>query len=873
MYEAHFGFSGPPFQLNPDPSFYFNSRGHGHALAYLRYGAAQGEGFIVVTGEIGAGKTTLVRTLLDELDRVQIVPAQIVSTQLAEGELLQAILAAYGIPSQGTSKASLLATLEAFLMALATQGRRALLIVDEAQNLQTKVIEELRMLSNFQLGTHALMQSFLVGQPELRKKLESPELEQFRQRVTASCHLGPLDEAETRAYVEHRLHRVGWDGQRPLFGEGAFTQVHRWTGGVPRRINRLCNRLLLGAFLEAHDEITAEQVERTALELRQEIGETFEPLPLGPSAQVAAVGPAPAPSAGPSSDIDVPLELGEVAAPVASPTPAPAPVVEPVSAPTVEPVVAAPIPAPEPIEAPVVTPAVAPAVDVPVVAEVPATEAPPAHAPVPQAPAEDVATVSAPAPVAEPVVVDEQVYQDALVSISSGVSAPADVVRTQNLVLKRGYGVLLCLADTAAGALKAAAIAKALAAVDGAPRMLLVNPGLQADVWPWEDMESILPALEVGLHLGVPTGAFDAVAPMLFERLDEVIQEFAPLGLLSLGSSEAVLACSLMAHKRGIPVVRIEAGERQAQGEAPLNALLIEQIAEMLFATNVPVTHRTLHQMGVLPERVQGVPGRLASDIQAAVEPAMTTPYGAFLRNNLPMFLGPRWSQQVDGTAYAVVALDAHDPARVDALLDVLLEVHAVTKLVWLVNPSTAAVLQQWLTAHPERADKVYLIPEGRLGRQEVEERNGASILCGQVRSLPDQFSILRGAVCLISEPSQLLADVAEGFNVPALIVQGRRMTLLDHGHLPADHVWGSIILNDKIAQLVDRSQAQAQAAGVQGESGQDPMRLAPPKTESPRLSPAFGIAQRLQGWVTVRQVAHRAHAQGAAQAVTTPGE
>ena len=252
MYEAHFGLSGPPFQLNPDPSFYFNSKGHGHALAYLRYGVVQGEGFIVVTGDIGAGKTTLVRTLLDELDRAKVIAAQIVSTQLESGDLLQAIITAFGIPCQGSTKASMISTLEAFLMTLATQGRRALLVIDEAQNLEIRAIEELRMLSNFQLGTQTLLQSFLVGQPELRKALESPSMEQLRQRVTASCHLGPLGVDETRGYVEHRLHRVGWQ-HRPAISDEAFDQIYRWSGGVPRRINRLANRLLLAAFLEGRD--------------------------------------------------------------------------------------------------------------------------------------------------------------------------------------------------------------------------------------------------------------------------------------------------------------------------------------------------------------------------------------------------------------------------------------------------------------------------------------------------------------------------------------------------------------------------------------------------------------------------------------------
>jgi putative secretion ATPase (PEP-CTERM system associated) len=272
MFESYFGLSGPPFQLGPDPAFYFDSRGHGHALAYLKFGAHQGEGFVVVTGEIGAGKTLLVRTLLEGLDKSKVVAAHVVSTQLEAGDLLRAIMGAFGIAATGGTKAHHLASIEAFFVALAIKGRRALLVVDEAQNLGREAVEELRMLSNFQLGSTSLLQSFLVGQPELRTLLQSKSMEQLRQRVTASCHLGPMDSSETRAYIEHRLRHVGWKG-RPHFDEEAFGEIHRLTGGIPRKINRLCNRLLLGAFLSEQDRIPLEGVLRIGAELNGEIGE------------------------------------------------------------------------------------------------------------------------------------------------------------------------------------------------------------------------------------------------------------------------------------------------------------------------------------------------------------------------------------------------------------------------------------------------------------------------------------------------------------------------------------------------------------------------------------------------------------------------
>ena len=277
MYEQYYGLSAPPFQIHPDPGFYFESKGHGRAYQYLRFGAFQGEGFVVVTGEIGAGKTTLLRALLAELDPDKVVAAQLVSTQLASDELLSAVALAFGIRVDGQSKARLLVTLEAFLATLATSNRRALLIIDEAQNLSLEAIEELRMLSNFQFGNKALLQSFLVGQPELRDIIRLPQMEQLRQRVLASCHLGPMQPQETRAYVEHRLRHVGWSG-RPAFDDEAFAAIHEATQGVPRRINALCSRLLLSAFLESGERIDVERVRRVQREMRAEIsGEREQP--------------------------------------------------------------------------------------------------------------------------------------------------------------------------------------------------------------------------------------------------------------------------------------------------------------------------------------------------------------------------------------------------------------------------------------------------------------------------------------------------------------------------------------------------------------------------------------------------------------------
>lgn len=271
MYESFYGLTGKPFQLNPDPSFFFSSKGHASAYSYLKYGVFQSEGFIVITGEIGAGKTTLVRALLEELDARRVVAAQLVSTRLDADNLLKAVATAFGLAARGEDKAILLAQIEAFLTQLMTEGKRALLVVDEAQNLTAEALEELRMLSNFQYGDRALMQSFLVGQPELRATLRSPAMQQFRQRVIASYHLGPMDKAETRAYIEHRLQRVGWRDD-PQFDPEVFARIFVHSGGVPRRINQLANRLMLSAFLSESHAISASDVDGVAEEIGSELG-------------------------------------------------------------------------------------------------------------------------------------------------------------------------------------------------------------------------------------------------------------------------------------------------------------------------------------------------------------------------------------------------------------------------------------------------------------------------------------------------------------------------------------------------------------------------------------------------------------------------
>ncbi|WP_298234387.1 XrtA/PEP-CTERM system-associated ATPase [uncultured Azohydromonas sp.] len=270
MYEDFYGLSCKPFQLNPDPAFYFASKQHRRAKAYLDYGVMRNEGFIVITGEIGAGKTTVLRGLLESINQKQVVVGQLVTTQLDAEDTLRMVGAAFGLRVKDVPKSELLIALEAFLLSVAQEGKRCLLIVDEAQNLTMRAVEELRMLSNYQLGNHSLLQSFLLGQPEFRRILQRPEMEQFRQRVAATCHIGPMDLEDTQHYIEHRLQCAGAAPGKPEFEHGVFERVHQASGGIPRRINALCDRLLLLGYLSGSTRLTKDYVEQVISELASE---------------------------------------------------------------------------------------------------------------------------------------------------------------------------------------------------------------------------------------------------------------------------------------------------------------------------------------------------------------------------------------------------------------------------------------------------------------------------------------------------------------------------------------------------------------------------------------------------------------------------
>ena len=307
MYEAFYGLANKPFQLNPDPSFYFGSKQHRRAKAYLDYGVSRNEGFIVITGEIGAGKTTILRTLIESLHGSNVVVGHLVTTQLGAEDTLRMVGASFGFKVKDVPKSELLITLEAFLISQTSKGKRCLLIVDEAQNLTPRAVEELRMLSNFQFGNQALMQSFLVGQPEFREILQRPEMEQFRQRVAATCHIGPLDLEETQHYIEHRLRCAGSTG-KPSFEKAAFEAIFKASGGIPRRINSVCDRVLLAGFLAGKTNIELADVNEVVREFAQEAEVPSRPQPQGDSVRgELTAGP---PSA--SGNLDVDLSTAQI---------------------------------------------------------------------------------------------------------------------------------------------------------------------------------------------------------------------------------------------------------------------------------------------------------------------------------------------------------------------------------------------------------------------------------------------------------------------------------------------------------------------------------------------------------------------------------
>ena len=288
MYENYYGFSERPFQLTPDPAFYFESVTHKKALSYLGYGLQQGEGFIVITGEVGAGKSTLVGHFQSRLDWNTVTIGEVVTSSLGGDEMIAMAAHSFGIDVDTQDKAGALSRIETFLQDEARAGRKVLLVVDEAQNLTVGALEELRMLSNFHLGAQPLLQMLLLGQPEFRQLLsEWDQLEQLRQRVIASHHLEAMQPGEIQPYVEHRLGHVGWEGN-PQFDEAVWALIQQESGGVPRLVNRLLSRILMKGAQEGRSMIDAALVNRVLDEIH---GRVTEEPPMGDMSQSQAPAP------------------------------------------------------------------------------------------------------------------------------------------------------------------------------------------------------------------------------------------------------------------------------------------------------------------------------------------------------------------------------------------------------------------------------------------------------------------------------------------------------------------------------------------------------------------------------------------------------
>lgn len=287
MYTEFYKFTGRPFNLTPDHRFFYASQTHKRAMAYLTYGLNAAEGFVVLTGDIGTGKSTLVDHLLSLIDSSHYVAAKIITTQTGADDTLRMVASAFGIQQEGADKATLLRRLESFLVSSHNGRHRILLFIDESQNLPASSLEELRMLSNIQVGGLSPLQIFLLGQPQFRNTLGGENLAQLRQRVIAWHHLSPMDADETRAYIEHRLHIVGWKSD-PDFSPDAFAKIYQHTRGIPRQINLLCTRILLFGMLEEKHQIHAEVVERVQSEMLEET----EPAASGSSHDQEGGGPA-----------------------------------------------------------------------------------------------------------------------------------------------------------------------------------------------------------------------------------------------------------------------------------------------------------------------------------------------------------------------------------------------------------------------------------------------------------------------------------------------------------------------------------------------------------------------------------------------------
>lgn len=269
MYLKYYELTLPPFDLTPNPRFLFHSAKHREAINHLLYGIRERKGFVQLTGEVGAGKTTLCRALLEQLDE-HFSTALLLSPVLDANELMKAIAAEFGLTVKGLDRLETLAAINDFLIRQVERGRDCVLIIDEAQNFSDDLLEQVRQLSNVETDDRKLLQIVLIGQPELRDRLNNPRLRQLRQRITVRYHLKALTRPETSGYIRHRLQLAGANG-RPAFSGPAVWRIFRYSGGVPRLINAVCDKALLAGFVKRSPRINFNMIGRAIRELEGEI--------------------------------------------------------------------------------------------------------------------------------------------------------------------------------------------------------------------------------------------------------------------------------------------------------------------------------------------------------------------------------------------------------------------------------------------------------------------------------------------------------------------------------------------------------------------------------------------------------------------------
>ena len=266
MYESFFALTQKPFSITSNPSFLFLGQRHKEAMAHLMYGIRERVGFIEITGEVGTGKTTICRALLNQLDE-KTKTAFIFNSNMSELQLMQTIIEDFGIKTVQKNKGGLFSELNRFLLEQLAEGNNVVLIIDEAQNLSTKLLEQVRMLSNLESENEKLLQIVLVGQPELREKLKAPSLRQLRQRIAVRYHIQALNKEELEMYILHRLKLAGANGHAPIFEPSAIDEIFKYSQGIPRLINMICNKALLTGFVLEERRISGEMIKKSIHEL------------------------------------------------------------------------------------------------------------------------------------------------------------------------------------------------------------------------------------------------------------------------------------------------------------------------------------------------------------------------------------------------------------------------------------------------------------------------------------------------------------------------------------------------------------------------------------------------------------------------------